>query len=120
VPFPFLVPQVDADGNEIGGIRVPDLSVPLATTAGWNLRSEAIGNRGELAALLGSYIPFAATRAARQPGDPRPSIEERYADRAAYLQKIRTAAADLVSGGTCWKKTWSRCWRAPGRTGSTP
>lgn len=43
VPFPFLVPQVDADGNEVGGIRVPDLSVPLATTTGWNFRAERVG-----------------------------------------------------------------------------
>ena len=97
VPFPFLVPQVDADGNEIGGIRVPDVSVPLATTAGWNLRSQTIGNPGELAALLGSYIPFAATRTERQArGDPRPSVEERYAHRDEYLKKIHAAAADLV------------------------
>lgn len=98
--LPFLVPQVDADGNELGGIRVPDLSVPLATTTGWNFRAEAVGNPGETYALLGSYIPFAATRAERQAHqDPRPSIEERYRGRDEYLQKIRTAAADLIRGG---------------------
>ena len=96
VPFLFLVPQVDADGNEIGGIRVPDLSVPLATTTGWNFRAETLGNPGELLPLWGSYLPFAATRADRRSGDPRPSIEERYAGRDEYLQKIRAAAADLV------------------------
>lgn len=96
VPFPFLVPQVDADGNEIGGIRVPDVSVPLATTTGWNFRAERVGNTGELLALAGSYIPFAATKAERQQGDPRRSVEERYAGRDEYLQKIRAAAADLV------------------------
>jgi Alpha/beta hydrolase domain len=96
VPFPFLVPQVDADGNEVGGIRVPDLSVPLATTTGWNFRAERVGNPGELLPLWGSYIPFAATRAERQLGDPRPSIAERYAGRDEYLQRIRAAATDLV------------------------
>jgi hypothetical protein len=99
VPLPFFVPQVDADGNEIGGIRVPDLGVPLATTSGWNLRAPTVGNAGELAPLLGSYVPFAATRAERQQrGDPRPSVEERYAGRDEYLQKIRAAAAQLVKG----------------------
>jgi hypothetical protein len=96
VPLPFLVPQVDADGNELGGIRVPDLSVPLATTTGWNFRAERVGNPGELLSLSGSYIPFATTRAERQRGDQRPSIEERYAGRDDYLQRIRAAATDLV------------------------
>jgi hypothetical protein len=99
LPLPFLVPQVDADGNEIGGIRVPDLSVPLATTTGWNLRAPTVGNPGELAPLLGSYVPFVATRAERQQrGDPRPSVEERYSGPEAYLEKIRAAAADLIKG----------------------
>ena len=99
VPLPFLVPQVDADGNEAGGIRVPDLAVPLATTTGWNFRAEALGNPGEIVALLGSYIPFAATRRERRShADPRPSVEERYAGRAVYLRRIRAAAADLVTG----------------------
>lgn len=94
VPLPYLVPQVDADGNEISGIRVPDLSVPLATTTGWNFRTNAIANTGEIFGLLGSYIPFAATRIARQAQqDPRPSVEERYLGREEYLQKIRAAAA---------------------------
>jgi hypothetical protein len=95
--LPFLVPQVDADGSEIGGIRVPDQSVPLATTTGWNFRAEAIGNPGDIIALAGSYIPFATSRAERQPKrDPRLSIEERYRSREDYLTKIRAAAAELI------------------------
>lgn len=97
VPLPFFVPQVDTDGNEISGIRVPDLSVPLATTTGWNFRANAIGNPGEIIGLLGSYIPFAATRTEREAiKDPRPSVAERYLTREEYLQKIRAAAADLI------------------------
>ena len=77
--LPFLVPQVDADGNELAGIRVPEVSVPLATTTGWNFRAERIGNPTTIVALLGSYVPFARTRAERDARhDPRPSIEERY------------------------------------------
>ena len=41
--LPFLVPKVDADGNDIGGIRLPEQAVPLATLTGWQFRSERIG-----------------------------------------------------------------------------
>jgi hypothetical protein len=95
--LPFLVPQVDADGNEIGGIRVPEQSVPLATTTGWNFRAERIGNPTTIVALLGGYVPLARTRAEREARhDPRPSIEERYKGRDDYLQRIRAAATALV------------------------
>jgi hypothetical protein len=95
--LPFLVPQVDADGNELAGIRVPELAVPLATTTGWNFRSERVGNASTIYALLGSYVPLARTRAEREARrDPRPSIEERYRGRDDYLQRIRAAADALV------------------------
>jgi hypothetical protein len=78
-PMPFLVPHVDADGNEVAGIRVPEVAVPLATTTGWNFRAERIGNPTTIVALLGSYVPFARTKAERDARrDPRLSIEERY------------------------------------------
>jgi hypothetical protein len=97
LPLPFLVPQVDADGNELAGIRVPEQLVPLATTTGWNFRAERVGNPGDVYALLGSYLPFAASRAERESrGDTRRAIDERYRSKADYLQRIRTAAADLV------------------------
>lgn len=96
-PLPFLVPQVDADGNEIAGIRVPEVTVPLATTTGWNFRAERVGNPSTIYALLGSYIPLAKTRAERELNhDPRPSIAERYKGRDDYLQRIRSAADALV------------------------
>jgi hypothetical protein len=95
--LPFLVPQVDADGNELAGIRVPEVAVPLATTTGWNFRAERIGNPSTIYALLGSYMPFPRTRAERElKHDPRPSIAERYKGREDYLQRIRAAAVDLV------------------------
>lgn len=98
--LPHLVSQVDADGNELGGIRVPELAVPLATTTGWNFRSERIGNPGDIVNLMGSYIPFARTRAEREAAkDPRRSIEERYASRDSYLEQIKSAALVLVKGG---------------------
>jgi hypothetical protein len=97
-PLPFLVPNVDRDGNETAGIRLPDIAVPVATYTGWNFRNPSIGEPDQLLPLTGSYIPFAVTRAAReQAHDPRPSLEERYADRATYQTRVNAAAADLVS-----------------------
>jgi hypothetical protein len=97
VPLPHLVPQVDRDGNDVAGIRDPELAVPLATTTGWNFRAERIGNPSEIYPLLGSYIPFAATRAAREAsGDPRPSIEERYKGYDDYASRVRAAAQSLI------------------------
>jgi len=96
-PLPLLVPQVDADGNELAGIRLPDVAVPLATYTGWNFRSAKSGATTDLVSLLGSSIPFPATKAARDSArDPRRSIEERYASRDEYLSKVRTASEDLV------------------------
>lgn len=97
IPLPHLVPQVDRDGNDLAGLRDPELAVPLATTTGWNFRAAAIGNPSEIYQLLGSYIPFAKTHAAREAaGDSRPSIEERYRDRDDYLEQIRSAAVKLI------------------------
>lgn len=99
VPLPYLVPQVDADGNDAAGIRAPELAVPLATTTGWNYRNDKVGNPLDLYQLLGSYVPFARTRAERTAlGDPRLSIEERYRDRDDYFARVRSAAAKLIGG----------------------
>ncbi|HEY3160518.1 MAG TPA: alpha/beta hydrolase domain-containing protein [Vicinamibacterales bacterium] len=99
-PLPLLVSQVDKDGNELGGLRLPDVMVPLATTAGWNFRKAAIGGTHLLYPLLGSYVPFAATKAERErTHDPRLSIEERYPSREQYLKQVQDAAASLVKDG---------------------
>jgi hypothetical protein len=96
--LPFLVPRVDADGNEVDGIRLPEIAVPLATYTGWNFRRAATGQPNEIVPLTGSFIPFAATRAGReQNGDPRLSIAERYASRDEYLAKVRASAQRLAS-----------------------
>ena len=98
--YPDLVPAVDSDGNDLGGIRLPDLEVPLATYTGWNARHADIGGEGQPLVLAGATIPFPVTAAARQAkGDPRPSIEERYASKDAFLAEIRSAAVELVRQG---------------------
>ena len=98
--FAMLVPQVDKDGNEIPGIRLPELAVPLATYTGWNLFNDASGPTDVLSSMQGSFIPFARTRAEREAKhDPRLSVEERYQSRDQYLQQVSKAADDLVSKG---------------------
>src|SRR5262249_29250975 len=81
-----LVATVDADGNEVAGIALPELAVPLATHTGWNLRHPEVGGAEQLLVFAGATLPFARTRADREAsGDPRPSAAERYASRAEYL-----------------------------------
>ena len=78
------------------GLRLPDITVPTGTAAGWNVRAPAAGAAGELCYLEGSFLPFAKTKAEREAkNDPRPSLEERYKDRADYADRIRQAAAAL-------------------------
>jgi hypothetical protein len=89
------VAAVDADGNEVAGIRLPDLVAPLGTHTGWNVYDTA---PSELCDRDGSYVAFAKTKAEREAaGDPRLSLEERYGSRAAFVAKLKAAADALVS-----------------------
>lgn len=92
--YAVLVPTIDSDGNEISGIRSPDIGAPLGTYMGWNLRG---ANYAEGALMIvGSFIPFATTDAERKKtDDPRPSLEERYPTHADYVEAVRTAASEL-------------------------
>ena len=94
--YRLFVPKPDADGIDVAGIRPLEAAVPLATITGWALR--AAGRReGNLCGLSGSYVPFAATRAARQQsGDPRPSLEERYPTGDALVAAVTEASRKLV------------------------
>jgi hypothetical protein len=95
--FPILLPQVDADGTDRAGIHLPEITVPLATYTGWNLRDPATGAPDERVSFLGSWIPFAKTAADRKrSGDPRLSIAERYTSREDYLDHYNQAVDDLV------------------------
>jgi hypothetical protein len=95
--FPVMVPQVDADGNERDGIRLPEIVVPLATYTGWNLRDPSIGAPDQRLPFEGSYLPFAKTAADRtRSGDPRLSIAERYKGREDYLARYARALDGLI------------------------
>ncbi len=96
-PFPGLIPQADSDGNDLGGVRLPELQVPVATYTGWNLRDPSIGASDRRISFLGSFIPFAKTAQDRQKtGDPRPSLAERYASRDQYMGQYADAALKLI------------------------
>ena len=99
--YPGLVSAVDEDANEIAGVRLPDVAVPLATYAGWNLRHPDIGGSDQvmdILGLFGSTIPFPSTETERRDrGDPRRSIEERYGSKAGYLGRVRRAAEKLAA-----------------------
>ena len=93
-----LVPKVDADGNDVAGIRSVTLRAPLGTYTGWNLRTKEAGAEGEMYRLDGSFIPFARTKAERtKTGDPRLSLEERYVDHGGYVRAVKAAAEELVA-----------------------
>ena len=96
-PYPVLVPQVDADGNELDGVRLPEITVPLATYTGWNLRDPSIGAPDQRVAFEASYLAFPKTAADRKnTGDPRKSIAERYAGHEGYMTHYKSAVDDLV------------------------
>jgi hypothetical protein len=98
--LPLLVPQCDADGNDLGGIRVPDVAVPLGTGTGWVFRPAAFGSPHEFYLLRGAWVPFAKTIAERQAAnDPRPSLEERYANKSTYLDQVKAAVQKLIEQG---------------------
>ena len=95
--FPVMVPQVDSDGIDLAGIRMPEVAVPLATYTGWNFRDPRIGAPTELFTGAGSYLPFPRTRAERErANDPRRSIEERYQNRDRFIGMVAEAALKLI------------------------
>jgi hypothetical protein len=94
--YKILVPRVDADGNDLAGIRLPALEAPIGTYTGWNLRPHGLAE-GELSGLLGSFKPFAKSKTQRKKtGDPRLSLAERYRDKHDYVEQISRAARTLV------------------------
>jgi hypothetical protein len=84
--YSVLVPQVDRDGNEIGGVRLPDLEAPLGFYSGWNLRAASIGSPDRMIAFTGSFFPFDLAK-----------IRQRYKSREAYLAAFRAAGEKLAA-----------------------
>ena len=96
-PFPIFVPQVDQDGNDLAGVRLPQLAVPLAAYTGWNLRDPATGMASERVSFLGSWFPLPKTKAeAETKGDPRAPIAGRYPSREEFLARFSEAARKLA------------------------
>ena len=115
--YTVLVPAVDRDGNDIPGVRAPMVAAPLGTYTGWNLRARGFGHGMQLR-FEGSYIPFAETPGERDAtGDPRPSILERYPDKAAYVAAIVAAARELVAQGLMLEEDVERCAAAAANWG---
>ena len=83
--YTILVPRLDKDGNEVGGVRMPEIDVPLGVFTGWNLRSAAIGNPDQMIAFRGSFFPFPASQ-----------LRQRYKSKEDYLTHIREAALQLT------------------------
>jgi hypothetical protein len=98
-PYPVFVPKTDVDGNDIAGIRLPDISVPLATYTGYAYRAPVAVDPVPMVDgcdASGQRIPFMQTKAERiAAGDPRLSIEERYPDHTAYVNLVSRAAHQL-------------------------
>jgi len=95
--YPVFVQATDTDGNALGGFRHPMVDAPLATHTGWSLRASGYGE-GDLFTIQGSMIPFATTEAERQrAGDPRPSVEARYASRDVWAARLAAATDRLVA-----------------------
>ena len=98
----MLVPKVNSDGNEIGGIPVLLLEVPLGTYLGWNITAGGARpfHEGQLCNYAGGMVPFAKTRAEREANsDPRPSLEERYGSHAGFVEAVRKAADKVKAAG---------------------
>jgi len=93
--YPSFVPRTDSDGNDIAGVRLPDVTVPLATYTGWALRAGPQANDG--CEGSGQMVPFPKTKAERQAsGDPRLSVEERYPSFDTYYNQVRSAVDNMV------------------------
>jgi Alpha/beta hydrolase domain len=97
-PYTILVPRANRDGNDSGGIALPDVAVPLGTFTGWNYQLPLLPSLGCLSGLVGSFIPFPLTAEERKTsGDARLSIAERYSGRNDYIEKVRISVQTLVS-----------------------
>ena len=95
--LPTLVPKVDADGSDVGGVPSVLHQAPLGSYLGWNVTAGGF-DKGRICTLSGGYWPFAKTKAERiASGDPRLSLEERYGSHQAYVDTVKKAADQAVA-----------------------
>src|SRR4029450_245887 len=93
--YPIFVSNVDQDGNEVAGIRLPPVEAPVATTTGWALRRAEFGEN-EGCEANGQHVAFKSTEEERlSAGDPRRSLQERYATHDGYVAAVTKAAEKL-------------------------
>jgi hypothetical protein len=94
--LPTLVPKVDADGSDIGGVPSVLRQVPLGSYLGWNVTADGF-DRGRICQLAGAFVPFARTKVEREANhDPRLSLEERYGTHERYVELVKKAADQAV------------------------
>ncbi len=94
--YAVLVPRCGLDGNEVGCLSPPEVTIPTGTYTGWNLQNPDVGVKGELVSLTGSYIPLARTESNRMnSGDPREAVMERYGSLVEYTQRVTTVCEKL-------------------------
>jgi hypothetical protein len=97
--LPTVLPRVDADGNEMGGVQTVQQRAPLGTYLGWNVTASGFF-KGRFCSLTGSYVPFAATKKERlESHDSRLSLEERYGTHEGYVKQVRLATERMVKAG---------------------
>ena len=112
--LPMFAPKVDADGNELGGVPVALLDAPLGTYLGWNITAGGARpfHQGQICNYVGGMVPFARTAAERKAsGDPRLSLEERYASHDGYVAAVRKATERAVRAGFLLKPDADRLVR---------
>ena len=116
--YTVLVPQVDKDGNEVAGVRLSEIAVPLGTYTGWNLSVPQLADLRYLAGLRGSFEPFARTRAERdRAARSAPSIDERYSGREDYLARVARATRISCASASRWPLMCPRCFDERPRCG---
>jgi hypothetical protein len=113
------VPQVDADGSGLAGVKMPELTVPLATYTGWNLFNDRSGPTTVLSSMPGSSIRCREPAQSGAPGDPRQSIDERYHDKDQCIGLVTKAAQDLIDQGFLLAEDLPSCATRAG-IGTTP
>ena len=94
----MLVPRVDPDGNELGGVPNVLRDAPLGSYFGWNITSGGF-HKSQNCDYTGGYVPFAVTDADKAPRDPRPSLQARYGSHDGYVKAVQAAAANAVEKG---------------------